>query len=102
MISTFDSPQGMERRLVIISLKRSKARENIGFLTDNRRLNVATSRAHHSLIVIGDSSTVCTSKFVRTLWRASHRTLPGTVLVTIKPISRHRDIDQEQEYQERT
>ncbi|MCR9171179.1 MAG: AAA domain-containing protein [bacterium] len=57
-ISTIDSFQGQESETVIISLVRSNADVEIGFLKDYRRMNVAITRAKEKLIVIGDSATI--------------------------------------------
>ena len=57
-INTVDSFQGQEADVVIISLVRSNEENEIGFLKDYRRMNVALTRARKKLIVIGDSATV--------------------------------------------
>lgn len=62
-VNTIDSFQGQERDVVYIGLTRSNAEENIGFLSDTRRMNVAMTRARKKLIVIGDGSTLAKSKF---------------------------------------
>ena len=62
-VNTIDSFQGQERDLVVISLTRSNAARNIGFLSDIRRLNVAITRAKKKLIIIGDSSTLSAHPF---------------------------------------
>lgn len=62
-VDTVDSFQGQERDLIIISLVRSNSNNEIGFLKDYRRLNVALTRARKKLIVIGDSATLATDKF---------------------------------------
>lgn len=62
-IDTIDSFQGQERDLIIISLARSNEGNEIGFLKDYRRLNVALTRARKKLIVIGDSATLGNDKF---------------------------------------
>jgi superfamily I DNA and/or RNA helicase len=53
-----DSFQGQEADVVIISLVRSNDENEIGFLKDYRRMNVALTRARKKLIVIGDSATI--------------------------------------------
>jgi ATP-dependent RNA/DNA helicase IGHMBP2 len=62
-ISTIDSFQGQEKQTVIVSLVRSNADCDIGFLKDYRRMNVAITRAKENLIVIGDSATIGSDKF---------------------------------------
>jgi ATP-dependent RNA/DNA helicase IGHMBP2 len=57
-VNTIDSFQGQERDIVYISMTRSNAESNIGFLTDIRRMNVAMTRARKKLVVIGDSATL--------------------------------------------
>ena len=57
-INTIDSFQGQEKDVVYISLTRSNDEQQIGFLSDVRRMNVAITRAKKKLIIIGDSSTV--------------------------------------------
>ena len=57
-IGSIDGFQGRENEAVIISLVRSNADGEIGFLADTRRMNVALTRARRKLIVIGDSATI--------------------------------------------
>ena len=57
-IDTVDGFQGREKEAVIISMVRSNAEGEIGFLADARRMNVALTRARRKLIVIGDSATI--------------------------------------------
>ncbi len=58
MISTIDSYQGGENKIVIFDLVRSNDKNLIGFLKDKRRLNVGLSRAGGQLIIIWDSRTL--------------------------------------------
>ena len=62
-IDTVDGFQGREKEAVIISLVRSNAEGEIGFLADARRMNVALTRARRKLIVIGDSATLSVNSF---------------------------------------
>jgi ATP-dependent RNA/DNA helicase IGHMBP2 len=62
-ISTIDSYQGQEQEIVVISLVRSNANQEIGFLKDYRRMNVAMTRAKTRLIIVGDSATLGTDPF---------------------------------------
>jgi ATP-dependent RNA/DNA helicase IGHMBP2 len=57
-VNTIDSFQGQERDVVLISMTRSNAQGEIGFLSDIRRMNVAMTRAKKKLIIIGDSGTL--------------------------------------------
>ena len=61
-IDTVDAFQGRETDIVIYSIVRSNPRGEIGFLRDERRLNVSLSRARELLILIGDSECVVSKK----------------------------------------
>lgn len=62
-ISTIDGFQGQESDVVYISLVRSNSKNDIGFLKDYRRMNVAMTRARQKLVVVGDSATIGGDKF---------------------------------------
>ena len=62
-VNTIDSFQGQERDIVYISMTRSNAEGEIGFLSDIRRMNVAMTRARKKLVVIGDSATLASLSF---------------------------------------
>jgi hypothetical protein len=53
-VDTVDAYQGRERDIIIYSVVRSNPEGKIGFLRDERRLNVALSRARQLLIIVGD------------------------------------------------
>jgi superfamily I DNA and/or RNA helicase len=60
VVATVDSSQGCEADIVILSFVRSPSEKLIlskhdaGFLTDNRRMNVALTRAKYQLICVGN------------------------------------------------
>ncbi len=57
-VNTVDAFQGREKDVIVISFVRSNPRRIVGFLMDERRLNVAITRARMKLICIGDNSTL--------------------------------------------
>lgn len=60
LVATVDSSQGCEADIVIISFVRSSSKRGVrhaaGFLADDRRINVALTRARHQLICVGDAT----------------------------------------------
>ena len=62
-VGTVDGFQGQERAIIYISLVRSNAEGQIGFLSDTRRMNVALTRAQKKLVVVGDSATLANHPF---------------------------------------
>lgn len=62
-VDSVDGFQGREKEAVIVSLVRSNRENEIGFLEDIRRMNVALTRARRKLIVIGDSATIAADPF---------------------------------------
>ncbi|HOY11719.1 MAG TPA: IGHMBP2 family helicase [Saprospiraceae bacterium] len=67
-IDTIDGFQGQEKDVIYISLVRSNDKGEIGFLADERRLNVALTRARFALIVIGDGSTLSNHGIFSKFW----------------------------------
>ncbi len=61
-VNTVDGFQGKEKAMIIFSTVRSQGSKTIGFLSDERRMNVGLSRAKSCLVVIGDSKKLMTDK----------------------------------------
>nr|XP_027194379.1 DNA-binding protein SMUBP-2-like isoform X2 [Dermatophagoides pteronyssinus] len=57
-INSVDAFQGREKEVIILSLVRSNDEGTIGFLIEERRLNVAITRSRSHLVVVCDSGTV--------------------------------------------
>ncbi len=64
-VKTIDGFQGEERDVIYISLVRSNAISEIGFLSDVRRMNVALTRAKKKLVVIMDTATIGNHPFYK-------------------------------------
>ena len=78
-IKSVDGFQGGEREAVVISLVRSSdsrggGGNGIGFLKDDRRLNVAVTRAKRHCCIVCDTETVRQSPFIENLidWVEEH------------------------------
>lgn len=56
-VGTVDAFQGREKKVIIMSCVRSQTR-HVGFLRNEKRLNVALTRAKALLIIIGNASTL--------------------------------------------
>lgn len=58
-IDNIDAFQGSEAAIVFYSLVRANTWNKIGFLKDERRLNVALSRGKNALFIVGNKEAVC-------------------------------------------
>ena len=67
-VSTVDGFQGREKEVIVLSLVRANPKKTIGFLADQRRLNVAITRAKRLLIIVGDASTTTKEQFIKTIY----------------------------------
>lgn len=76
-IKSVDGFQGREKEAVILTLVRSNRKGEVGFLAEDRRINVAVTRARRHLAVICDSQTVQSHAFLKSL--VSHMTEHGEV-----------------------
>ena len=63
-VVTVDSYQGEENDVVLLSLVRSNAQGNIGFLENENRACVALSRAQRGFYIFGDAPNLCRSSML--------------------------------------
>ncbi|XP_053800512.1 DNA-binding protein SMUBP-2 [Vidua chalybeata] len=66
-IKSVDGFQGREKEAVILSFVRSNRKGEVGFLAEERRINVAVTRARRQVAVVCDSRTVGSRPFLRRL-----------------------------------
>ncbi|RNA28636.1 DNA-binding SMUBP-2 [Brachionus plicatilis] len=64
-VKSVDGFQGREKEAIILSLVRSNSRGEVGFLADQRRINVAITRARRHLCVVADSHTCKNDQFLK-------------------------------------
>ncbi|CAL8261735.1 unnamed protein product [Merluccius merluccius] len=76
-IKSVDGFQGREKEAVVLTLVRSNRKGEVGFLSEDRRINVAVTRARRHLAVVCDSQTVQNHAFLKSL--VSHMTEHGEV-----------------------
>ena len=67
-ISSIDNYQGEESRIVIATMTRSNAINDIGFMAAPERLNVLLSRARDGLIMIGNAETFLNTRNNKHTW----------------------------------
>ncbi|KDR65734.1 hypothetical protein GALMADRAFT_106825 [Galerina marginata CBS 339.88] len=67
-LATIDNYQGEESDIVIVSLTRSNAKCDIGFMFAPERLNVLLSRARNALIMLGNATTFKNARKGKELW----------------------------------
>ncbi|NXM48833.1 SMBP2 protein, partial [Gymnorhina tibicen] len=66
-VKSVDGFQGREKEAVILSFVRSNRKGEVGFLAEERRINVAVTRARRQVAVVCDSHTVGSRPFLRRL-----------------------------------
>ena len=64
-VQTVDGFQGREKECIVFSAVRCNPERKVGFLSDERRLNVAITRAKRGLVIVGDEQTLSASP----VWR---------------------------------
>ncbi|XP_041978913.1 NFX1-type zinc finger-containing protein 1-like isoform X2 [Aricia agestis] len=90
-VTTVDNYQGEENRIVILSLVRSNAEKNVGFLSTPNRVCVALSRAREGLYIFGNMSCLETSP----MWMAMKTKLQAQNAIGRK----HRLLINDKEYE---
>lgn len=63
-ITAVDNFQGEDNKIILLSLVRSNANANIGYLAFKNRICVALSRAKHGFYIIGNMSTLSTASHI--------------------------------------
>uniref|UniRef100_G3TPH3 Immunoglobulin mu DNA binding protein 2 n=1 Tax=Loxodonta africana TaxID=9785 RepID=G3TPH3_LOXAF len=66
-MKSVDGFQGREKEAVILSFVRSNRKGEVGFLAEDRRINVAVTRARRHVAIVCDSRTVTNHAFLKTL-----------------------------------
>ena len=64
-VNTVEGFQGNERDIMVISTTRSNAVGALGFLDDDKRMNVMLTRARRGLVIVGDKETLRKRKSTR-------------------------------------
>jgi superfamily I DNA and/or RNA helicase len=72
-IGSVDGFQGREKEAVVVDLVRHNKGQEIGFLRDVRRTNVAITRAKRFLVVIANVQTLNGHQYYRALFEAAER-----------------------------
>ncbi|KAL3689856.1 hypothetical protein R1sor_016165 [Riccia sorocarpa] len=57
-VNTVDGFQGREKDVIILSCVRAVTDRGLGFVSDEKRMNVALTRAKHALIIVGHAKTL--------------------------------------------
>ncbi|TBU03752.1 AAA domain-containing protein [Hamiltosporidium magnivora] len=71
-VSTVDAFQGQEKGIIILNFVRANKQQEIGFLSDLKRTNVALTRCIHGLIIVANSATFLQDEFYIKLFGHLH------------------------------
>ena len=77
-VYTIDKSQGQERDVIILSMVRSNAKGQLGFITDRRRITVALTRWRDGLIIVCNTRMLLADKrtwYSYLLWAKSQQVI---------------------------
>ncbi|TNE45812.1 MAG: AAA family ATPase [Deltaproteobacteria bacterium] len=72
-VGSVDGFQGREKEAIVIDMVRCNDDNEIGFLADTRRMNVALTRARRFLLVLGDSATLGQNQYYSAFLEATEQ-----------------------------
>ena len=68
-VRTVDGFQGKEKEVIILSMVRSNDNNDVGFLSESRRINVSVTRARRCCVIVGDSHTLSHDQCLNSLYK---------------------------------
>ncbi|TKR92085.1 hypothetical protein L596_006801 [Steinernema carpocapsae] len=68
-VSSVDAFQGQEKDAILMSLVRNNHKQSIGFLSDNRRMNVAVTRARRQFVLVSSGRMMALHKPMANLYK---------------------------------
>eukprot|EP01133_Synstelium_polycarpum_P018869 gene18869-22570_t len=93
-IGTVDGFQGREKEVVIISMVRSnEPPHKVGFLAEDRRTNVAVTRARRQVLVVCDTTTISSYPFLKRMVEYFRKN--GEIRSALEYVEDHQSSDEE-------